>query len=65
MRIGRPMAQLGVRGLRVGGRGGRPGKGFGKVLLELDTGIRHASGTRCKQTGSADLKATASAADPS
>ena len=49
---------------RVGGRGGRPGKGFGKVLLELDTGIRHASNSRLK-TGSADLKATASAADPS
>ena len=32
MRIGRPMAQLGVRGLRVGGRGGRPGN---LVLLVL------------------------------
>ena len=52
--LGRPWALYGATFGRVGGRGGRPGKGFGKVLLELDTGIRHASGTPLCETGAAD-----------
>ena len=33
--LGRPWALYGATFGRVGGRGGRPGKGFGKVLLVL------------------------------
>ena len=63
--FGRPKVSRMIVFGRVGGRGGRPGN---LVLLvqgkDFDTGVRHASNSRLK-TGSADLKATASAADPS